>query len=579
MQPGYGGFQQQGYGGPSGQQQGGSGGQQQGNNGGGYPQQQGQQQGGFGGGFPQQQAGVAPNLGCRVELFFKCFNLKNKDNFSKSDPFVKIELQMKGQKYEVGRTETIGNNLNPQFKKGVPVDYQFEVNQELVFTVLDEDPQFDDIIGTAKCSLASIICSKGIYTLPLTTKNGAASGSMQITYEKQVSSKRSLTFQINATNVKDIEVFSKSDPFLRILKGSANCNPSIDPKSIASSDWTQSHETEFIKDNLNPVFKEFTLDTNKLCRDNPNLPLRFELWDHSNRGEHKILGATHITLARMLQGERQFDTVDAKGKFSGKIIVNTLTQGIEYDIIDYVRSGLQLNLTVSIDFTGSNGDPKSSSSLHYINPSGQPNQYQDAIAQVGKIIIDYDTDKMIPAFGFGALVAGKHSDCFPINNNPANPSVKSWEGILQAYGNCIKAVQLNGPTNFAPTIKAMKAVAQGTMKQTPLIYHILMILTDGQITDEQETKDTIIDSQDLPMSIIIIGVGNDDFGNMSELDGDTGGLNGSGNKKGAKPGRDIVQFVRYQDYKGNPYMLAEAVLKELPGQVNRFYSRMGIVPR
>jgi len=483
---------------------------------------------------------------------------------------------MKGQKYEVGRTETIGNDLNPQFKRGVPIEFCFEASQQVIFTVMDDDSQFDDSIGTATCSLASIICSKGPYTLPLTAKHTTATGSMQITYEKQMACKKSFSFKISCQNVKDIEVFSKSDPFLRILKPPANVNPNINPKDIAQSDWTQSHETEHVNDNLNPVFQEFTVDGFKLCRGNADLPLRFEIWDHSNRGEHKILGVAYNTLNRIMRGERSFDTVDHKNKFAGKICVNDLQEVIMYDIIDYVRNGLILNLTVSIDFTGSNGDPKSPSSLHYINPAGQPNQYQDAISQVGQVIIEYDTDRMVPSFGFGALVNGKHSDCFPLSLNQSNVELKSWEGVLQAYTQCVKAVTLNGPTNFAPTIMSMKNIAMRTSQQNPMIYHILLIMTDGQVTDELQTKDAIISCTELPLSIIIIGVGDADFGDMGELDGDKGGLVGTG---GRKPNRDIVQFVRYLDYKGNRYMLAEAVLKELPGQINRYYSKRGMYPR
>jgi hypothetical protein len=44
---------------------------------------------------------------------------------------------------------------------------------------------------------------------------------------------------------------------------------------------------------------------------------------------------------------------------------------------------------VGIDFTGSNGDPRSPQSLHYINPY-QPNEYQKAISAVGSVIQDYD---------------------------------------------------------------------------------------------------------------------------------------------------------------------------------------------
>ncbi len=47
-----------------------------------------------------------------------------------------------------------------------------------------------------------------------------------------------------------------------------------------------------------------------------------------------------------------------------------------------------------------------------------------------------------------------------------------------------------------------------------------MILTDGEISDMDVTKDLIVRASRLPLSIIIIGVGNEDFINMQELDGD-----------------------------------------------------------
>lgn len=48
-----------------------------------------------------------------------------------------------------------------------------------------------------------------------------------------------------------------------------------------------------------------------------------------------------------------------------------------------------LSLQVAIDFTASNGDPRNSCSLHYINPY-QPNEYLKALIAVGEICQDYD---------------------------------------------------------------------------------------------------------------------------------------------------------------------------------------------
>ena len=49
--------------------------------------------------------------------------------------------------------------------------------------------------------------------------------------------------------------------------------------------------------------------------------------------------------------------------------------------MQYLKGGIRLNLTVAIDFTGSNKDPYDSSSLHFINPSA-PNHYQQALFSV-----------------------------------------------------------------------------------------------------------------------------------------------------------------------------------------------------
>ena len=53
-------------------------------------------------------------------------------------------------------------------------------------------------------------------------------------------------------------------------------------------------------------------------------------------------------------------------------------------------SGCQINFTVGVDFTASNGDPRKPSSLHYISPT-VPNEYMLALTAVGEICQDYDS--------------------------------------------------------------------------------------------------------------------------------------------------------------------------------------------
>lgn len=88
-------------------------------------------------------------------------------------------------------------------------------------------------------------------------------------------------------------------------------------------------------------------------------------------------------------------------------------------------------------------------------------------------------------------------------------------------------------------------------------------MTDGAIHDMEETKNSLIKAAYLPMSIIIIGVGNADFSLMDELDGD----DGLWNSAGVKCARDLVQFVPFDNFKNSPERLAAEVLEELPTQL------------
>lgn len=68
------------------------------------------------------------------------------------------------------------------------------------------------------------------------------------------------------------------------------------------------------------------------------------------------------------------------------------------------------------------------------------------------------------------------------------------------------------------------------------------------------TIDLIYEAAGLPLSLIIVGVGNADFSSMVRLDGDAGSLF---NSKGQKVPRDLAQFVPFRDVSFNPDILAK----------------------
>lgn len=80
---------------------------------------------------------------------------------------------------------------------------------------------------------------------------------------------------------------------------------------------------------------------------------------------------------------------------------------------------------------------------------------------------------------------------------------------------------------------------------SPQQYFVLLIITDGVITDLDETRQAIVNAAKLPMSIIIVGVGGADFSAMEFLDGDGGPLR---SPSGEAAVRDIVQFVPFRQF-------------------------------
>lgn len=63
-------------------------------------------------------------------------------------------------------------------------------------------------------------------------------------------------------------------------------------------------------------------------------------------------------------------------------------------------------MSLAIDFTGSNGDPFLPNSLHYRNPNGLLNDYEQAITSVGSILEAYAFESKFTVYGFGGIPAG-----------------------------------------------------------------------------------------------------------------------------------------------------------------------------
>jgi len=523
------------------------------------------------------QPGIASVPSTSVELTLSCDNLRNLDLMSKSDPFCVVYYKDNSKQrefMEIGRTETIYDNLKPRWQKKIILDYNFEQRQYLKFSVYDSDSSSTyldshDFLGSAEASLGEIVSTQSQgFSRSLT---GGGDGLVRVVAEELSQNKEVLNLKMAGAKLDKKDFFGKSDPFMEIFRSSE------------SGQYILVHRTEVIKNTLNPDWRPFQLSVRSLCNGDDERDLKFDVYDWNKSGSHEIIGTFHTTVRNLREGPcdlNKYNVINEekkkkKGKKyenSGVVILERFSAEVVPSFLDYIKGGTQVNFTVAVDFTGSNGNPHDPSSLHYINPTGAPNQYQTAIQAVGDIIQDYDSDKMFPALGFGARIPpnGKVSHEFFLSLDERNPYCAGLDGVMAAYNNSLHNVQLYGPTNFAPVIRHVSKFAH-VYQNDPSNYFVLLIITDGIITDLAETKKAIIQASVLPLSIIIVGVGDEDFQAMEELDSDDHLLR----QDNLVASRDIVQFVELRQFiqrngTWSKEQLGREVLAEIPTQLLSF---------
>lgn len=179
------------------------------------------------------------------------------------------------------------------------------------------------------------------------------------------------------------------------------------------------------------------------------------------------------------------------------------------------RAGLEsCSLIVGIDFTASNEwkgrKSFNQNCLHKLIGNKVSNPYQKVIWILGQTLAPFDDDNRIPAFGFGDSET-KDRAVFPFKFD-GSPCT-GFQEVLDWYNEVVRRITLSGPTSFAPLIDKTVEIVRQTKK-----YHMLVIVTDGQVTEERETARSIVEASNYPLSIIAVGVGDGPWSAIEEFD-------------------------------------------------------------
>ncbi|KAG6618667.1 uncharacterized protein IUM83_01384 [Phytophthora cinnamomi] len=216
------------------------------------------------------------------------------------------------------------------------------------------------------------------------------------------------------------------------------------------------------------------------------------------------------------------------------------------------------NLIIGVDFTRSNmWNGKQSFGgrcLHFIDPEGLIlNPYQVVINIVCRTLRSRKSTRPIHVFGFGDA---RTADRCVFTLLPDGSPCRGVDHVLKQYKEVAPELVLGGPTNFAPII--YQAIRQA--KETG-VCSILVIIADGQVTNEKETSQAIVEASKHSLSIIVVGVGDGPWEDMDHY-----------NDILPKRAFDNYRFVNLnQVMSGNPDQpaigFATAALAHIPDQL------------
>ena len=526
-----------------------------------------------------------------------------------SNPMVYVFEKGAGSEGEFGtyiaNTESI-NSSSPQFVKTISIGYQFASIQNIVFVLVSEEKKgggFDQQPRFGSCTITlPELVNTSPYTTALISEKNSKVGDIIIHSEEARSDmpQYEIMFTFGCKDIESKNLFGAngSDPFLVISR-------------VEGGSFIPVAKTEHFDGVLECVWKPTVIKLDKLCKNDFNSWILLEVFDWESNGKHQMIGTARTTLATMLaeflsQKEKAsqpppMTTDDTQAKHSppssskpqlswelinsskvgktkyhssGDLMLVDIEVSVAHSFLEYVKGGFDINLTVCVDFSSSNRQINDPTSLHYLNPHRHDNEYLKALRSVVSVLGEYDKDQEFPFYGFGAQVPQMNSDCFPVTFDINRAEVEGIEGIVTAYWNCLSTITMSEPTNFGGVLQTMRSIARKSIEA----YQIVLIVTDGGISDLQETIDVIVSCSDDPISVLIIGVGDDsngNFDNMEILDGDDKPLLSTAGKTA---NRDLVGFVPYRVHKNSPEALARATLMEIPNQFSKWAKLRGVKP-
>lgn len=124
---------------------------------------------------------------------------------------------------------------------------------------------------------------------------------------------------------------------------------------------------------------------------------------------------------------------------------------------------------------------------------------------------------------------------------------------------------MSGPTDITEVINTASEFARSSENEGKLagkkVFTILLILTDGSVSNAEVTRDCLQQVNDAPISVILVGIGNADFSAMKSM-------NDNGNMC-----RMPFHFVDFNSCNEDLSILTRVALEEILSHLSFHFTR------
>lgn len=86
------------------------------------------------------------------------------------------------------------------------------------------------------------------------------------------------------------------------IAGRYSAHPSLQLSHCYDFSYTITHKTEYIKNTLNPKWKQFTVPVRALCNGDYDRGIKIECYDWNSNGSHDIIGSCQTNMRELSRG-------------------------------------------------------------------------------------------------------------------------------------------------------------------------------------------------------------------------------------------------------------------------------------